>query len=290
MRAILTAIVLLAGGCWLIGKPWLVATSQARPSKATFLCSLKNSNIDESSGVAASYLRKGVFWTHNDSGGKAEVYAFDLEGKDLGTYSLVGVSARDWEDIASVKISGKPFLYVGDIGDNMKNQAAVRVYRFREPAGGDARELRDFDTYVLRFADGPHNCETLMVSPTGDIYLVTKDEFGDSSVHVVASPPKSGSYSLKKVSDLKLEAGNVYSHMITGGDISPDGKSVVIRTYFSILLYRPGRLEDFAVSQPVSLPVPVERQGEAVCFDVSGDRLITTSEGSPCRVSSVSLP
>jgi hypothetical protein len=129
-----------------------------------------------------------------------------------------------------------------------------------------------------------------MVSPMGDIYLVTKDDFGDSAIYRLEAPKKSGSYRLAKVGDLKIESGNVYSHMITGGDISPDGKSVVIRTYFSILLYRPALLPNFAKANPVSLPVPVERQGEAVCFDAVGARLITSSEGRPCRISSVTLP
>ncbi len=82
----------------------------------------------------------------------------------------------------------------------------------------------------------------------------------------------------------------MYSRQVTGGDVSLDGKRMVVRTYFSVQLYSVGRLEEFHNSKPVSLPVPFERQGEAVCFDPRNDRLITTSEGSPCRVSSISLP
>ena len=87
-----------------------------------------------------------------------------------------------------------------------------------------------------------------------------------------------------------MEGGNVYSRQVTGGDVSMDGRKVVVRTYFSVQLYSAERIEEFHNSKPVSLPVPFERQGEAVCFDTRNDRLITTSEGSPCRVSSISLP
>lgn len=289
MRGVLAGVVILALGCWFIGRPWRSPSGQKSPARAAFLCSLNNLSIDESSGIAASTQRKGVYWTHNDSGGKPEIYAFDLAGNDLGTFTLSGINARDWEDIASRKLDGTAYLYVGDIGDNMKNQKTVRVYRFPEPSG-ESKTITEFDTYTLRYPDGSHNCETLMVSPSGDLYMVTKDEFGDSAIYSLAAPARTGSYTLTKAGEIKLEAGNVYSHMVTSGDISPDGRAVVIRTYFSILLYRPAQLPNFSKSQPVSLPVPVERQGEAICFDSEGRRLITTSEGRPCRVSSVSLP
>ncbi|MDQ2985127.1 MAG: hypothetical protein M3R13_00215 [Armatimonadota bacterium] len=291
MRLVLTGILLSASVLWMAGKPWEAPSTQKPPPSARYLFSLKNQAISESSGVASSHLKPGVFWTHNDSGGKAEVYAFGSTGNDLGTFTLAGIQARDWEDMASAKIDGVACLYVGDIGDNMANQREVRIYRFREPkAQIPGGSIDEFMTYVVRYPDGAHNCETLMVSPAGDIYLVSKSEIGDSAVYVLAAPAKSGTYTLKRVGTIKLEAGNVYSHMITGGDISPDGSTVVIRTYFSILLYRSAKLQEFWKSTPVSLPVPMERQGESVCFDWENARLLTTSEGSPCRVSAVTLP
>lgn len=291
MRVILTGLILSASVLWMVGKPWEGSSTQKPPPSAKFLFSLKNQAIDESSGVATSHVAPGVFWTHNDSGGKAEVYAFGSAGNDLGTFELESVEARDWEDMASAKVNGVAYLYVGDIGDNKANQSQVRIYRFREPkANGTTGSISEFETYTVRYPDGAHNCETLMVSPAGDMYLVTKNDFGDSGVYILAAPQKSGTYTLKKVGTIKLEAGNVYSHMITGGDISPDGSSVVIRTYFSILLYKPTELKEFWKSAPISLPVPLERQGEAVCFDWENDRLLTTSEGNPCRVSAVTLP
>ena len=77
---------------------------------------------------------------------------------------------------------------------------------------------------------------------------------------------------------------------ITGGDFSEDGKCIVLRTYFSVLLYNVENVADMAKVRATSLPVPLERQGEAICFDTANDRLITTSEGTPCRVSSITLP
>ncbi len=47
------------------------------------LCRLASPSIRESSGIACSRRREGVFWTHNDSGGDPRIYAFNRKGEDL---------------------------------------------------------------------------------------------------------------------------------------------------------------------------------------------------------------
>jgi hypothetical protein len=89
------------------------------------LCTLESAEVVESSGIALSRRTKGVYWTHNDSGDGANLYAFDATGKDLGTYTLSGVEPIDWEDIASATIDGKPYLFVGDIGDNNRIRNSI---------------------------------------------------------------------------------------------------------------------------------------------------------------------
>ncbi|MEO7454206.1 MAG: WD40 repeat domain-containing protein [Fimbriimonadales bacterium] len=284
-------LIIVAAAVWLLGTPWsLPANARQPPPKASFVANLANQHIKESSGVAASGIKKGIYWTHNDSGAKAELFAFDAAGKDLATFTLTGINARDWEDIACARVDGKSYLYVGDIGDNLEDQRQVRIYRIPEPAIDDVKAVSNFDTYNVKYPDGPHNAEALMVAPDGDIYIVTKNDFGDSGLYLLSKPDKSGTYTLEKSAQLKIEGGNVYSHRVTGGDISPDGKSVVLRTYFSILLFRVNSIPGIAKVNPISLPVPLERQGEAICFDIENDRLLTTTEGAPCRVSSITLP
>ena len=291
MRLVIGSLLAASSALWLLGKPWSAQGAQAKPSpKATYLFSLDNTAVNESSGVAASRRSNGIYWTHNDSGGEAAIFAFDGAGKDLGKFVLRGIRARDWEDMASSTLDGVAYLYIGDIGDNLKNQRSLSIHRFPEPKVTDSNVITEIETYTVTFPDGPHNCEALMVAPNGDIFLVTKDDFGDSKVFKLARPKGSGDYKLSKIADLKVTGGNVYSHRITGGDISRDGKRVVLRTYFSLLLYESKETASFASVAPVSLPVPLERQGEAVCFDEANDRLITTTEGAPCRVSAVSLP
>ena len=61
--------------------------------QAKQLAKLANREIDESSGLACSRAASDVFWTHNDSGDRPRVFAFDVEGKHLGAFRLAGAEA-----------------------------------------------------------------------------------------------------------------------------------------------------------------------------------------------------
>src|SRR6266542_2444324 len=55
---------------------------------------IKDPRITESSGLAASHLHPGVYWTHNDSADGAYLYAVDSgTGKTVATVTMTGVGA-----------------------------------------------------------------------------------------------------------------------------------------------------------------------------------------------------
>ena len=89
---------------------------------------VQNSSINEASGIAASRANANVLWTHNDSGDSARVFAMTSAGTNLGTYSISGASAADWEDIAigPGPLAGQQYLYIADIGDNGASAQASR--------------------------------------------------------------------------------------------------------------------------------------------------------------------
>src|SRR5215468_8138892 len=55
--------------------------------------------ISESSGLVASRKHPGVYWTHNDSGNPAVIFAITHEGKFVAEFP-VAAKNNDWEDIA----------------------------------------------------------------------------------------------------------------------------------------------------------------------------------------------
>jgi hypothetical protein len=253
---------------------------------------LKNTAVNESSGVVASTRYQDVFWTHNDSGDGPNVYAFDRDGKDLGTFTLQGVTVRDCEDITIRTLHGKTYLYLGDIGDNRRERQEIVVYRFLEPApnpNGGTHTITQFETIRLKYPDGAYDCETLMVQPkTGDLYLVTKVQDGQSRVYKLPNPrPLSSVQTLQYVATVPFQGGTPADRLTTGGDIVPDGSKLVIRTYLAaweFTLPRGQKFDAIFSATPRRVALPIQPQGEAICYTTNAKTWIITSESAPCMV------
>jgi hypothetical protein len=266
------------------------------------LVNLENQSIKESSGIAASRRNAGIFWTHNDSGDGPFVYAFDRQGKNRGVWRVTGAKAVDWEDMAigPGPRRGRSYLYLGDIGDNSKKRGQITVYRVAEPqvnpkdSSSTAQNPLDTeaaDVIRLKYPDGKYDAETLLIHPfTGDLYVITKVMGAPARVYKLRAPaPKPGVSTLSYVGELRFP--NQFLGFITGGDISPDGRRVVICDYLGACeLILPGKRGIAFDEIWKQLPLPVDiggfpgirRQGEAICYRADGLALLATSEGLPC--------
>jgi hypothetical protein len=263
---------------------------------------LENQSVKESSGIAASRLNAGIFWTHNDSGDGPFLYAFDRQGKHRGVWRVTGANAVDWEDMAigPGPRRGRSYLYIGDIGDNSKKRDQIIVYRVAEPqlTSKDSsstvqspRATEAADVIRLEYPDGKYDAETLLIHPlTGDLYIITKVRGAAARVYKLRAPaPKSAATPLSFVGEFRFP--NSFQGFITGGDISPDGRRVIVSDYLGACeLILPGkRGTDFdKIWKQSPLPVDiggfpgVRRQGEAVCYRADGLAILATSEGLPC--------
>lgn len=238
--------------------------------------------LKEASGLAASRKNPHVLWSHNDSGDLSRVYALDTNAKHLGTFLLKGVKARDWEDIAvgPGPVEGKHYLYVGDIGDNESKFDVKYIHRVLEPdikmaEIGQDLALAGSETISFRYPDGRRDAETLMVDPRSrDIYIVSKWE---SNVRVYRAPyPQSTEQTITVEHVATLNLTNV-----VGGDISPSGQEIIIKTYGAIYYWRKSTNENcwrIFDKQPVSVPYIPEPQGEAVCWRADALGYYTVSE------------
>jgi hypothetical protein len=143
------------------------------------------SGLTECSGIIASRNNANVLWVHNDSGDSARLFAFDTQGRRLGTYTLTGATHTDYEDIAigPGPLTNVSYLYVGDIGDNGESRSNIRVYQIPEPAVYSRQYtnpptvgVKGVRSITLNYPDSPHNAESLFVDPwTGDLFIVTKE-------------------------------------------------------------------------------------------------------------------
>ncbi|HVF56608.1 MAG TPA: hypothetical protein VM934_10685 [Pyrinomonadaceae bacterium] len=258
---------------------------------------LEDASIRESSGIVASRLHEGLFWTHNDSGDGPFLYLFDLRGRSRGVWKVEGAKADDWEDIAAGPgpLPGRTYLYVGDIGDNDRERSQIVVYRVLEPpdVGDDAgtstkqnpRRTETAEAIRLRYPDGAHDAEALLVHPrSGDIYVLTKTPGGSSGVYKLAAPFDSSAVrTLVRVGEINLPV--IFGSIITGGDISPDGSAVILCDYFRGYEIRSpdgaaSSAFDRIWAQPLSrVDLGERRQGEAVCYGADGRSLFALSEG-----------
>ena len=262
--------------------------------------------LDEVSGLAQSRTNRGVFWVHNDSGDEPRVYAVGRSGAWLGTYTLAGAAAIDWEDMAiGPAADGRSYLYLADIGDNNARRTSVRIYRVNEPVVGANQSpvtgtLSQVTSYDFVYDDGPRDAEGFMVDPlTNDFYIVSKREPKSNHLYRAVSPRAGRMNTLVRV-------GGFTTTGATGADISPDGLQVLIRRYSSTIdASSPPALAGSYWSRPdasVSLvtllqqpgqivPLVAETQGEAIAFAADGRGFYTTSEhGSIAGATSKQAP
>ncbi len=262
------------------------------------LGTLQDPAINESSGIVAGRRNPGLFWTHNDSGDGPFVYALGPHGEKRGTFRLRGVATvTDCEDIAigPGPIAGVPYLYLGDIGDNTHVRPICVVWRFPEPAVTPADAVSTQARPVLtqtaqplrcRYPDGPHDAETLLVHPqTGRVYIVAKNKNGIDGVYAFPMPlAPTQTVTLTKIATIHISGEPpLYPNLVTGGDIAPDGKRLVLRTYWNAYEYHapPGKPFDALwKTTPVRILLPLQPQGEGIGYTYpNANGLVLTSEG-----------
>jgi hypothetical protein len=254
---------------------------------------IKSADITESSGLAASRCQENVLWTHNDSGDDAYIFALDLSGDNLGTWRIANTENIDWEDIASYKDkAGKCFIYIGEIGDNKLRRHEHAVIRVAEPSISDATKsfskknsltIDAFEVVRFVYPDFDQDAETLMVEPkSGDIYVVTKRVSGPSGVYRVKT--NFGNTEIQhaeKVTELSVPA--IPNGFVTGGDISPDGRRMVICDYAQAyewsLPENIVQFDDIWKQEPSRIDLGKRNGGESVCYSANGTSIFSSSEG-----------
>ncbi|MFF8906527.1 TolB-like translocation protein [Streptomyces olivaceoviridis] len=267
--------VLLAGACALPASAAGGTADGAGDQGFT----LKDPRITESSGLAASRLHPGVYWTHNDSDDGPYLYAVDsATGKTVARITLRGIGSP--RDVEAISIGPHNEIYVGDIGDNFGGKwPYVWIYRLPEP-----KDLTDQTVtatqYVVKYSDGPRDAESLLVHPkTGRVYIIDKKEDGGHLYEGPATLSTSGANVFKPVAAVDLWA--------TDAAFSPDGRDLAVRGYFGGIhyLWNGGRIK-----REGRLDVPLQGQGESVSYSADGTKLMYGSEGANSAVQAVDAP
>jgi hypothetical protein len=243
------------------------AAGPSPPVEDEVAFSFADPEIIESSGLIAE---DGRFATINDSGDSGRVFTVDPSDGET-----VAVTSWDGEpsDIEAISTLPDGNLLVGDIGDNLAERASIELLRVPFGEDGTVEPV----SYELRYPDGPHDAEALLVHPeTGQVLIVAKEFIGG----LYAAPTK-----LSADGDNELELiGEDLLPIATDGAFFPDGKHFVLRGYGDAAFYRWPSLE------PVGeIELPEQEQGEGIAVDQDGT-VYLSSEGLYSEVLRIGLP
>lgn len=235
--------------------------------------------LDEVSGLVASRANPGVLWAIEDSGNAAELYALDIDGALLATIRLP-VANTDWEDLAIAPCGLGDCLWIADVGDNNFVRSDSAFYVLPEP---DVRDgMATAETIPVRYGDGPHNVEAVVVDAQGNATLFSKRDDGTSEVI------REDGGRFRTVATLPVAAvgDDARASRVTAADLWPDERTLLLRTYDHAWRYD---LEESGLSSLLSaerseLSSTYQEQVEAVAWDPSIGGWWQTSEGEGAAV------
>jgi hypothetical protein len=235
----LTAGLLASADTGAAGKDSAAAAAAATAAAKFRVGRITAPAIPESSGLVASRKHPGVFWTHNDSGNPAALFAVTREGQLIREFP-VDAKNVDWEDIA-LDDAGR--LYIADLGNNDRRRTEVQVYRVDEPDPGTVAAaatksttrpapLRVTRTWRLSYPGAPFDCESLFVWQ-GKGYVVPKRlSTAPAELYSFDLDSPARVQKLKKVADVPAVRAPV-----SAADISADGKQLAILTLFGPYIF-----------------------------------------------------
>lgn len=249
------------------------------------LCTMDDRRIPESSGLAASADR---LWTVNDGGSALQVFELDraCRVRDVIT---ADIDPYDVEDLAR---AADGTFWLADTGDNGLDRGTVALERIR-PDGTAA-------LFRVTYPDGPHDAEALLLTPSGQLFLATKEPLSTGIYTPDGELSRSRPTPLRKVASIGLlptgtaggPVGTAGQVLVTGGAVAPDGRSVALRTYTDAYVFEApdGDVEAALRSgRKTRVALPATAQGEAVAYSADGRSLLTSTEGRPGPVHEVPL-
>jgi hypothetical protein len=223
--------------------------------------------LPEASGVAVSRRSPDRLWAHNDSG-EPLLLALDSRGAVTGRLRVSGATVEDWEAIAVGPCPSGSCIHIADIGDNDAERRTITIYRVPEPSEATG-SVAVADVFRLAYPDGPHDAEALLVTPKGDVLIVTKGDTGPVAVFRVPETAKPGATArLLHVATATQSGKPSERERITDGAVSPSGDWAALRTTGAIAFHRVDELLSgkWQETSRVSLRALGEPQGEGIAF------------------------
>ena len=242
--------------------------------------------MPETSGLAASRRTPGYLWAHGDenTGSNKKIVAIQPNGTLAMTVNISGDPGRDdWEDIATGVINGKNYVFIGAFGDNdLQFKDQYYIYYFEEPEITSGTKSVSANYIRFGYPDNKaHNTETLMYDNIEQVFYIA-DKVKDGVCTLYSLPMRADYGTATQTLTKVCELGNGKKfNYLTGGDITPDGKWMAIKSKKYVLLWERQGSESLSETAK-RLPVQVaayeeETQGEAISW-LDASTFYTTSD------------
>ena len=263
--------------------------------------------INEMSGLVKSRRFDDVYWTHNDSGDTARLFAVNGQGKVIFPRFLAGdyhaevvekgkqewpglrvlnASNIDWEDIAI----DEDFIYIADLGNNGNARRDLGVYVLYEPTPFGVEQSRTLKYLPVRYpaqtnfpAEKWHYDSEAMFTFGGKLYFLSKNrkpgkiaEFEPGTTLFRLDTEKTNEANILKEVD---QHDDIF--IVTAAEVSPDGNHLAILCYTQIWVFdKPSRGDKWLStdSKMVKTTLKFTGQAEAVTW-MDNQTILIGNEG-----------
>lgn len=264
--------------------------------------------INEMSGLVRSRRFEDVYWIHNDSGDTARLFAVNgrgevlfpsfmqrmyygekvEEGKQPWPGLAVEVAANlDWEDIAV----DDEMIYIAEMGNNDNARRDLGVYVIPEPNPRSVGRTRSLKFVPVRYPDQEefpaqqwrYDNEAMFVF-NDKLYFLTKHRRRGEPMGWEPGTDLYRLNSMKTGEFNVLEKVDEHEQitLVTGADVSPDSKHLVVLCYTQLWVFkRPRRGDKWLSTDPRMIPLIFEQTGqvEAVAWQ-DNDTIVIGNEQS----------
>ncbi|TDB69133.1 hypothetical protein [Arundinibacter roseus] len=225
---------------------------------------------NESSGLAWNERNK-TFWTHNDSGGKPELYEIDYQGNLRSTWVIPSAQNVDWEDLAQAPDGT---VYIGDIGNNANKRKDLAIYIARPGEPVTSKITFDYPDQKA-FPPAPDelnfDCEAFFYQKN-NLFLFSKNRSKTNPyVKLYQLPARPGHHSAMLLDSISINS------QVTSADINPSGTRFALLTYGKILIFD---ITDGVINfkKPTDCIKVAKKQMEAILFVNEQDLLMTNEQ------------
>jgi hypothetical protein len=229
----------------------------------TILGDLSN-DLKEVSAVAY-YKSENHFWIIEDSGNKNEIFALDQKGDIVKSVVVTNAENRDWEDLTFDK---KGNLYVGDFGNNSKDQILYTIYRINHESLKNREVSAEKIDFFLPPEHNPEDFEAFFLR-NNSIYLFSKD---NKITSVYKVPNLTGKHEAIFITEYNLPGKH---NKVTSADISDDGKTAILLNHDKLWKLTNFNGEDYFSGHIEKLVFKHDSQKEGVCFKTDSTVVIT---------------